>query len=279
MVSCLQVRPTGQCVEGAQPLSGRSLAALFRRVASAALLGSLGAISACGGGGGGGTPAPAPPPPAPAPSGPLAAVLSVPAPVGYDADHLAAFNRLNEIRLSAGLGMLAQQPLMDRAAQAHADWEIANNVFGHVEQPGTIGFSGAHWYDRDEVLGYTPVMGGEVAASGSAAIEGVNLVVNAAYHRTIVLAIEPVDVGIGQSTQTTSNVSQPLVVDIAAPEFDPVRGQGQLAQASTGGVVIWPVDGAQGVQTHMGDELPNPSPAATCSHWVCPCPSRSIVRK
>ena len=75
--------------------------------------------------------------------------MSVPDPVGYDADRLAAFNRLNEIRLSAGLGMLAQQPLMDRAAQAHADWEIANDVFGHVEQAGTMGFTGAHWYDRD----------------------------------------------------------------------------------------------------------------------------------
>ena len=33
--------------------------------------------------------------------------LTVPTPVGYDADRLAAFKRLNEIRLSAGLGMLA----------------------------------------------------------------------------------------------------------------------------------------------------------------------------
>lgn len=229
------------------------LAALFRRVAAMAMLGALGA---CGGGGGGSAPAPSPP--APSPSGPLDAVLSVPAPVGYDADRLAAFNRLNEIRLSAGLGMLAQSRVMDQAAQAHADWEIANNVYGHVEQAGTAGFTGAHWYDRDEAIGYAPVAGGEIAASGYGSIDAVNGLVGVAYHRTIALAIEPVDVGIGRSSQATSNVSKPLVVDISVPGNDPLRGLGQLAQASTGGIVIWPLDGAQGVQTHMGDESPNP---------------------
>ncbi len=230
-----------------------SLAALFRRVAAMAMLGALGA---CGGGGGGSAPAPSPP--APSPSVPLDAVMSVPAPVGYDADRLAAFNRLNEIRLSAGLGMLAQSRVMDQAAQAHADWEIANNVYGHVEQAGTAGFTGAHWYDRDEAIGYAPVAGGEVATSGYSAVDAVDVLVNVAYHRAIVLAIEPVDVGVGRSSQVTSNVSEPLVLDIAVPGSDPVRGVGQLAQPFTGNVVIWPIDGAQAVRTHMGGESPNP---------------------
>jgi hypothetical protein len=256
MVSCLQARPPVSCLAGAQPVSMPSVAVLFRRVASAGLLGTLAAMSACGGGGGGS--APAPPPPAPTPSGPLAAVLSVPTPVGYDADRLAAFNRLNEIRLSAGLGMLAQQPLMDQAAQAHADWEIANNVYGHVEQAGTPGFTGAHWYDRDQALGYTPTAGGEVATSGYGAVDSVEILANVAYHRAILLAIEPVDVGIGRSSQVTSNVSEPLVLDIAVPGDDAVRGQGQLAQPSVGGIVVWPIEGAQAVRTHMGGESPNP---------------------
>jgi hypothetical protein len=258
MVSSLEVRLPFQGPAGVRPSSGQAWAVLFRRAAAAALLATVGALSACGGGGGASTPAPPPPAPAPAPSGPLAAVLSVPTPVGYDVDRLAAFNRLNEIRLAAGLGMLAQQPLMDRAAQAHADWEIANDVFGHVEQAGTTGFTGAHWVDRDEAIGYTPVAGGEVAASGAGAVDAVDLLAGLAYHRAIVLAIEPVDVGVGRSARTASNVAQPLVVDVAVPGNDPVRGQGQSAQAAIGGVVIWPVDRAQEVQTHMGDESPNP---------------------
>src|SRR4051812_9890631 len=82
-----------------------ALQSLFRAAATGFLLGSL---VACGGGGGDAPPAPVPapaPPPAPLP---VPAQLSVPDPVGYDEDHLAAFNRLNELRLSAGLGMFAQ---------------------------------------------------------------------------------------------------------------------------------------------------------------------------
>jgi uncharacterized protein YkwD len=248
MDSSLEIQPP----PGA-PACGRPLARLFGRVAVAA---TLAALAACGGGSGGS--APAPPPTAPSPSGPLAAVMSVPEPVGYDADRLAAFNRLNEIRLSAGLGMLAQSRVMDRAAQAHADWEIANDIYGHVEQAGTVGFTGAHWWDRDEAIGYTPASGEEVATSGYASGDAMDILANVAYHRIALLTIEWVDVGIGHSSGMIPNVSEPLVVDMAVPQGDAVRGQGQLAQVSSGGVVVWPVDGAQGVRTHMGGESPNP---------------------
>ena len=245
--------------------SARSLArahalATLRHLAAATAV--LGALTACGGGGAGDTPAPPPPGPSPAPtpSGPIAAQMSVPTPVGYDADRLAAFNRINEIRLSAGLGMLTQNRVLDQAAQAHADWEISNNTYGHVEQAGTSGFTGVNWWDRDEGLGYTPIAGEEVIASGYGAVSAMNGFVNVAYHRIGVLAIEPVDVGIGRTDQATSNVSEPMVVDIAVPGGDPVRSQGQSAQDSTNGVVIWPIDGAASVSTHMGDEAPNPVP-------------------
>jgi uncharacterized protein YkwD len=247
MVSPLEIHAPRPCAP-----RGRASTALMPCVTVLALLGCL---AACGG-------SSSPPPPPPAPSGPMDAVLAVPAPMGYDADRLAAFDRLNAIRLSAGLGMLAQQPLMDRAAQAHADWEIANDTYGHVEMAGTPGFTGAHWWDRDEAIGYAPVGGGEVAASGYAAVDAVNAFVNVAYHRVAVLEIEPVDVGIGRSSQSTSNVRRPVVVDIAVPQGDPVRGQGQLAQTLVRGVVVWPVDGAANVSTHMGDEAPNPVPGA-----------------
>ena len=234
------------------PVRRRSLPALFRAVAAAALLGALGAC-----GGGSSTPSPPPPPP---PSGPLDAQLSVPTPVGYDADHLAAFNRLNEIRLAAGLGMLAQHRLMDQAAQAHADWEVANDVYGHEEVAGTPGFTGVEWWDREAALGYTPASGEEIASSGYAAVAAVNGLVNVVYHRIGILTFESVDVGIGHSTRSASHVSDPLVIDIAVPRGDPIRGRGQFAQTSIGGAAIWPLNGSLGVATHMGAEIPNPVP-------------------
>lgn len=241
------------CAPGDGQARVHSIGLVIRLGAAVALLGATGA---CGGGGS----APAPPPPPTAPSGPLAAVMWVPDPVGYDADRLAGFNRLNEIRLSAGLGMLAQNRLMDQAAQAHADWEIANDVYGHVEQPGTTAFTGAHWYDRDAALGYAPLAGGEVETSSYGASDAVDLLVNVVYHRAILLAIDSVDVGVGRSNQLASNVSEPLVLDIAVPGNDLLRSLGQRPQDFTQGVVIWPVDGAQAVQTHMGGEFPDPVP-------------------
>ncbi len=246
----------------------RSLAALFRSVAAASTLAALGA---CGGGGNGvSAPVPSPPspPPVPAPAsapspspvGPIAAQMSVPMPVGYDADRLAAFNRLNQIRLSAGLGMLAQNALLDRAAQAHADWIIANDSFTHAEAAGSFGFTGARWWDRDEALGYVPVGGEEVMVGFVHGAAGVDVLVNGVYHRAGMLAFEPVDVGIGWSALSAANISMPLVIDMTCPGDDLMRSLGQSAQSSTNGVAIWPLDGARAVPLRLGMELPDPVP-------------------
>jgi len=238
----------------------RSLGVLMSLAAASALTGPL---VACGGGGGGDAPpAPTPAPvptPAPTPSTPIAAQLTVPTPVGYDADRLAAFNRLNEIRLSAGLGMVAQNTMMDQAAQAHAEWMVVNDLLTHDETVGTAGFTGENWSRRDEAFGYVPVGGAEVISQGPAAA-GVDILVNSAYHRTAILAIEPVDVGIGWSNGKAANVLTPLVVDLTSPGMDTVRGLGQSAQSSIHGAAIWPLDGARGVPLRLGFEIPNPVP-------------------
>ncbi len=246
------VRDTARC---------RSLGALFSLAVASAL---TGALVACSGGGDAPAPSPAPTPspaPAPTPLAPIAAQLTVPTPVGYDADRLAAFNRLNEIRLSAGLGMLAQNTEMDQAAQAHAEWMIANDSFVHVETPGTPGFTGVNWAERDEAFGYVPVEGDELIASELHGAAGVDLLVNGVYHRAGMLAFEPVDVGIGWSDGVSANVSMPLVLDITRPGTDPIRGLGQSSQPSINGVAIWPLDGARDVPVRLGLEIPNPVPS------------------
>jgi uncharacterized protein YkwD len=243
------------------PTRRRALAVLFRAVAVTALLGSMGA---CGGSGGSSPqpPPPSPPPPAstPAATAPIPAQLNVPTPVGYDADRLAAFNRLNQIRLSAGLGMLAQNVLLDQAAQAHADWIIANDSFTHEEVAGTPGFTGAHWWDRAEALGYVPLGGEEVMSGPVRGADGVDSLINTVYHRAGMLAFEPVDVGIGWSGLAARAVSMPLVIDMTKPGLDTTRGLGQAAQASIEGVSIWPPDSAVRVPLRLGLEFPNPVP-------------------
>jgi uncharacterized protein YkwD len=234
---CMRCVPTDTPPGARQAARREALARLFRQAALGALSGALsgaltGALTACGGGGGGGdSAAPSPAAATPATSGPLAAVLSVPAPVGYDAARLAAFNRLNEIRLSAGLGMLAQNVLLDQAAQAHADWEISNDTFSHVETAGTSGFTGAQWWNRAEAAGYVALGGSEVMTGGLDPASAIDGLVNVAYHRAAVLAFEPVDIGIGWSTASSANVALPLVLDFTRPATDSARYLGQSAQA------------------------------------------------
>ena len=241
--------------------SRASLSSLFGLVAMSTLAGGL---VACGGGGGAAAPEPAPAPapaPAPLPTTPIAAQMTVPTPVGYDADRLAAFNRLNEIRLSAGLGMVAQNTMMDQAAQAHAEWMVVNNTFAHTEAEGTPGFTGETWARRDEAFGYVPVGGSEVMSYDASGEMGVGALINMVSHRSGMLAFEPVDVGIGWSAKSGAVVSTPLVIDMTRPATESARGLGQAAQAAIHGVCIWPLDGARDVPLRMGLEIPNPVPA------------------
>jgi hypothetical protein len=187
--------------------------------------------------------------------------MSVPTPVGYDADHLAAFNRLNELRVAAGLGMLAQDQRLDRAAQAHADWEIANDLFSHLETEGTQGFTGIDPFNRDKSQGYPPRGGGEAISFGYAPRNAIDALLNGVYHRALLLQFDPVDLGVGWSSQVRADLSIPLVVDFASPDDGSARSAGQTAQPQIDGVVVWPLDGAQDLATHMGNEIPNPVPA------------------
>lgn len=238
-----------------------ALRRLFGLVACGIVAGTM---VACGGGGQGASPSPSPTPspsPSPSPSPmPIPAQLSVPNPAGYDADHLSAFNRINELRFAAGLGMLVQNANLDRAAQAHANWQVANGQITHVEALGTRGFTGAHWWDRASFVGYAVSGGGEVISSGMQPTVGVDSLMNAIYHREILLSVDPVDVGIGWAAVANSAVRYPLVVNISSPLKDGVRGLGQQAQSQIGGLVLWPLDGAIDVATHMGNEAPDPVP-------------------
>ena len=76
-------------------------------------------------------------------------VTSVPAPVytgGPTAPQVAIFSGINILRSAmttqtgVGVGLLAQDPDLDVAAQAHAQYLLDNNVEVHDEVPGTTGF-------------------------------------------------------------------------------------------------------------------------------------------
>ncbi|WP_228768052.1 VCBS domain-containing protein [Limnohabitans sp. DM1] len=80
--------------------------------------------------------------------GGTALVTSVPAPVypstdPYAAEKVAVFNRLNDDRALCGFGRMTQNALLDKAAQAHADYLAINKLENsHYETLGTPGYVG-----------------------------------------------------------------------------------------------------------------------------------------
>jgi hypothetical protein len=103
--------------------------------------------------------------------------------------------------------------------------------------------------------------GGEVMSAPVHGGAGVDSLIGTVYHRAVMLAFEPVDVGIGWSGGASAAVSMPLVIDITRPGTDTTRGLGQAPQPSIRGAAVWPFDGARDVPLRLGSETPNPVPS------------------
>lgn len=159
---------------------------------------ALAALAACGGGGGGSSsesssggdsssglpPLPAQDPIVVTTPEPEANLLAV-AGVYSDANRASAFDRLNAIRLQAGLGVLRQVAAIDVAAQGHADWLSYNNYVSHVQVVGTYGFTGVTPGARNIAASYN-FYSAEVISFGSATATGaahVDALMAAPYHR------------------------------------------------------------------------------------------------
>jgi uncharacterized protein YkwD len=192
---------------------------------------------------------------------------TVPNPTYGDPAKLAGFNRINELRALAGLGLLKQDALLDAAAQAHASWMVTNNVSSHFETAGTPGFTGVWPIDRFQAQGYAASWTGEdfdynsraglnndASAEGLATADGLIAVI---YHRASLFQPAAVDMGAGNGDPAQATWV-PLVFDLATKMSAP---GGQALPASTGAAAVWPVPNATGVKVSMGTENPNPIPS------------------
>lgn len=213
------------------------------------------AIAACGGGGGGGGDNNVAQPPTSSTTG--QPQLTVPAPTYTNQHHLGAFNKVNEIRAKAGLGLVAQNSKLDQAAQAHADWMIQNQITGHIETEGTPGFYGVNPADRAIKTGYNYFWISEVIsygrygdqAAGASAAQGL---VDVIYHRLSMLEPSAIDMGVGAQVGYYNGTT---VMSLGIPS----AGAGQPIPAGKI-AVVWPTEGSTNIDTAMGSENPNPVP-------------------
>lgn len=85
-------------------------------------------------------------------------VTSVAAPVysgAYASEKTDVFNRLNADRARCGFGKLAQNTLLDQAAQNHADYHALNKLSPtHRQTTGLPGFTGVDQWARLDFVGY-----------------------------------------------------------------------------------------------------------------------------
>jgi uncharacterized protein YkwD len=190
-------------------------------------------------------------------------VLQVPAPTYTDAWKLSAFNRLNEARQRAGIGLLTQNATIDIAAQNHSSYQVNHAYIEHKETQGgddsTGGDSSARinyvvnpaypvrleYNDSTEVI--APVKNRSTAQSGANLIDSL---LGAPYHRSGLLTPEWADVGVGFDGRSAyANITINLARTAANTQGAPQTPY-----------IIWPPDGSTDVPTAMAKEDPDPIP-------------------
>lgn len=241
-------------------------------------------LAACGGGGGGGSSSTgstnSAPTPSPGSSNAATPATSVPA-ATYTAGsaQLAMFTAINNLRGALGVGLLAQDPVLDVAAGYHAQYEADNQVVTHIETSGQPGYYGATPLSRAQLAGApTTEWIGEVAAgtydtpaqtAGTACFNQWYLSV---YHLQSIVTNQQT-VGIGFGSPASSSGFSGCIVDFgtttgvpASPEANSIPYSGGQ-QFSTTAVVTVPANNDTAVAPNFGPagETPSPAPDLTLS--------------
>jgi uncharacterized protein YkwD len=209
-------------------------------------------LVACGGGGGSANVAPAPTPVVTVPD------AGAPASVGNVA--IDGRNWINFRRTQIGIPVMAPNPLVDRAAQAHSDYQKLNNVVAHDETPGKSGFTGVTLLERLRTAGYIFASDnnyayGEVisATSNSSGFYMAEELITAIYHRFVIF--EPMFKEIGTGSATTSSNYTYFTSDFTANNgYGPGIGRGAM--------VNWPYNGQTGVAPNFFSDNESPDPVA-----------------
>ncbi len=190
----------------------------------------------------------------------------------YAAEKAAVFSLLNTYRSQCGFGMLAQNSLLDQAAQNHAEYSrIAQQ--GHSESSGVAGFTGVTPEDRVTAMGYSwgsvreilsiQVWGSGVAGnvtndlvsvtqlSATANLKGL---LNAPYHLAAAMSLNR-DVGVGLHNSGDASVSiKPLNINIATQLNTP------LQHIASNAIATFPCNGTTGLEPVFASEEPDPFP-------------------
>ncbi|MCU6502313.1 CAP domain-containing protein [Rugamonas sp. A1-17] len=231
-------------------------------------------LAACGGGGGGSTTAATPTPPVVTPPvvvpptvTPADLQTSVPA-LTYPANspEFAFVTAYNNFRSQVGLGLLAQNASLDKAAANHVKYVTTNALTNggtvdmsainatynmpnfHVEDAAKVGFTGILPNDRAAFAGYKASYVGEngTYGNGSGGALAFASLLATVYHRQGLMYQAPRDIGIVVGTDQFQTTSEMV-------------GYQVTGQSNAGDYVgTYPVDTQTLVPLFAGFETPNP---------------------
>jgi uncharacterized protein YkwD len=180
-----------------------------------------------------------------------------------DPELSAAFDRLNAMRLRAGVGALTQNPYVDKAAQLHSEYQGLNALITHDQVAGRPGFSGTTVFKRIPAAGYADFRDAtEVIAPIHLPVprrpsptQAVDLLLGTPLHRSAILRPQYVDAGIGLAGDKFNKY---LTIDMAYT-FDNIQGapENDIVQDH---LILWPPSGMTDMPTSMFCEDPNPIP-------------------
>lgn len=235
------------------------------------------ALAACGGGGGGGgaastTPITAVTPPVTAPTvTPGDLQTTVPALTYAPTSQEYAFvTTLNAFRGQLGLGLLAQNPLLDTAASNHlhyvltndkdsggtVDMSVINTTYNrpqfHIEDSNLPLFTGIQEIDRARHAGYAGAYVGEEGTfgGGKGAVLALNQLFATVYHRAGLMFQFTREIGVAVGT----DASQTVVME------EGYQSTVKPQYVASDFVGAYPADKQTNVPLHAGVETPNPFP-------------------
>ncbi|MFC0135702.1 hypothetical protein CR105_00070 [Massilia eurypsychrophila] len=230
-----------------------------------AALATAWALAACGGGSSS-TPAPAAPAPVVASPAPIVLPPTAPTPAPPQAGAPASVgnvaidgrNWINFRRGQIGMPAMTQNTLIDRAAQAHSDYQRLNDEITHDEVAGKLGFTGVKILDRLTTAEYrfNPANSyayGEVisATTNNSGFYMVDELITAIYHRFVIFEPSFKEVGTGSGT-TARNYTY------FTANFTANNGYG--AGIGNGKLVTWPFAEQTGVTTNFFSDYEQPDP-------------------
>jgi uncharacterized protein YkwD len=180
-------------------------------------------------------------------------------------EEMYAFELLNSERSRCGFGSLRPSAELDSAAKSHAAWLFFNNATGHMQRPGTPGFTGVAPWDRLITANYGPDYSFEstevqVFHNSTERGSGANAVrslLNAPYHlvnmlrgyREVGIGVkEKIDLGLGNNNQNIVNI---VLAEKNSEGF-------QVEKAAS--VRNYPCEGSVGMVRSLRNETPNPFP-------------------